>query len=464
MNGLRDECSRRIGEKQPELHPSRGEFVIPYAEEVPADVVAPPAVADVGRGRREERLEGERLPRDDGVAGEPDRIAVTARTGVPGEGQRPVIAEVEVVEHPQRVDAGDPRVRSGLPVEPPEVDAVRLETAVQDFEVRRQEAPVGDVEGDRLARGRVPPERGRHRRVRLLVGADAVGRMHIERDAQSARMQFAQKLGRRREKCTVPGVTRPTAAVGRVDVGQVPVHVEDGDREREPLLPEPVQQGQVRLGGVGVEAAPPVAEREPGHDRRGTGDGVERPQRLGVILTVGEHVQVDPADGVRADPALVVEEERARVVDHGIARTGDDARLERDRPVGVVQGAGRAAQVGRHVAVAPDRVVRADPAPDGQGQPARAERPAVVREPEARRHHLERAVRVEHPELGHGQSPIHREGGRAVFEDTVRGVLQPDQALGEHGDAVTLALDDRRRVGRRGAHSLTDPAVSPPTM
>jgi hypothetical protein len=37
------------------------------------------------------------------------------------------VEEVEVIEHPQRVDTGDLGVGSLLPVEPPEVDTLVLE-------------------------------------------------------------------------------------------------------------------------------------------------------------------------------------------------------------------------------------------------------------------------------------------------------------------------------------------------
>ncbi|OIQ88931.1 hypothetical protein GALL_291620 [mine drainage metagenome] len=100
------------GRERAELEPPGRELVVLGPEEVPADVVAPPAVADVARRRGEQRLERERRPRDHGVAGEPDGIAVAARARVPREGQGPTavagaVEEVEVVEHPQRVDAGD---------------------------------------------------------------------------------------------------------------------------------------------------------------------------------------------------------------------------------------------------------------------------------------------------------------------------------------------------------------------
>src|SRR5204862_2194436 len=102
-------------------------------------VMAPPAVADVRRGRGELGLEVQRRPGDVRVAREADRVAVAARAGVAREGERAAplaagVEVVEVVEHPQRVDALDARVLALLPVEPPEVDPLRLERGGDDLE------------------------------------------------------------------------------------------------------------------------------------------------------------------------------------------------------------------------------------------------------------------------------------------------------------------------------------------
>jgi hypothetical protein len=63
-----------------ELQPAHIEFGVFDAFHVPADVVAPPAESDVGRGRRERNLEGQRAPGNDGVSRKADRVAVTAES------------------------------------------------------------------------------------------------------------------------------------------------------------------------------------------------------------------------------------------------------------------------------------------------------------------------------------------------------------------------------------------------
>ena len=88
---------RRVGRMQSvdraeraELVPAGLQLFVAVAEHVAADVVAPPAIPDVGSGGGELRLEGERFPGHDRVSGEADRVAVGAGAGVPGEGERPV--------------------------------------------------------------------------------------------------------------------------------------------------------------------------------------------------------------------------------------------------------------------------------------------------------------------------------------------------------------------------------------
>ncbi|OIQ88932.1 hypothetical protein GALL_291630 [mine drainage metagenome] len=189
---------------------------------------------------------------------------------------------------------------------------------MQHLEVRGEELTVGHVERDRLTRRGVPPERRRHGRVGVLVGPHAVGRVHVERHPEAVLVQpREQRLGLG-EELPVPRVAGPAAAVGGVDVDDVPVHVDDAHRERDAPLPEPRHEPDVLVGRVRVVAAPPVAEGPPRQHGRPSGDGVERLQRRGVVVPVREDVEVLTVARARCDPAVGVEEERSRVVDDGV--------------------------------------------------------------------------------------------------------------------------------------------------
>lgn len=67
------------GTEQAVLHPARVEFGVFVPVEMPADVVAPPSVPDVGRGAGEVGLERQRPPRDDRVPGKANGVTVVAQ-------------------------------------------------------------------------------------------------------------------------------------------------------------------------------------------------------------------------------------------------------------------------------------------------------------------------------------------------------------------------------------------------
>jgi hypothetical protein len=71
------------------------------------------------------------------------------------------VQEVQVIEPPQRIEVGAGRSPALLPVHPPEIDSLRFQGMVQDFEVGLREGGIGDVESDGFAGRRIaaePPE------------------------------------------------------------------------------------------------------------------------------------------------------------------------------------------------------------------------------------------------------------------------------------------------------------------
>ena len=139
------------------LDPARVQLIVFDAAHVPADIVAPPAVAHVGSRGSEARLEVQRLPADHRIARKADRVAMVAQPAPAGEDEGaafaipPKVVEVQVVEPPQRVQAGQRRPRALLPIQPPEIYPLRLQRVVQQLEVGAHEVRVGAVEGDGLA-------------------------------------------------------------------------------------------------------------------------------------------------------------------------------------------------------------------------------------------------------------------------------------------------------------------------
>ena len=354
-----------------------------------------------------------------------------------------------MVEQPQRVQPGHLGHAALLPVQPPEVHALLLEGVVQLLEVGLDEVGVGRVEAHRQPRPGVEPHPLRDRLVRRLVGVHPLGRVHVEGGGEPALPQRGEEAGRVREEVGVPGVAGPAAAVRGVDVDPVPVHVDDRDRERHPLLAEPVDQRDVLVGGVGVVAAPPVAEGVARQQGRGAGQVVEGAEGLLVVVAVGEHVQVEVALGARGDPAVVAQQHRAGVVDRRDPVEGQHAVLERQRPVDVVEGAGGAAEVRGGQAVAPHRAVGVVAALGLHREAVGAERALVVDQVEPVGVDLQERVGLGDREVAGPEGPVQHHLRGAVLEHPRGAVLEAHEAGVEHGDPVPVALHDVRGVRDR---------------
>ena len=269
-------------------------------------------------------------------------------------------------------------------------------------------------------------------------------------------MQVGEEAARIREQLGVPAVTGPPRAVLQIDVDLVPVHVEHRDRERNAFGREAVHQVEVLLGAVGVVAAPPVAEREAGQQRLRPGQSVQRADRRAVVGAVGEHVQVLASGFARCDPAVIGEQHGARVVDHCDAGAREHAGLERARAVDVVEGARRTAEVGEVGPVAPQPSPTLDAVPGLHGQSLGAEGLFVIDQVEPGGADLELAGAVDDLELTGLEGAVERDLRRAVLEGAGLAVLEPEQPVGQDGDAVVrpghdvLGTGERLHVGATG--------------
>ncbi len=262
-------------------------------------------------------------------------------------------------------------------------------------------------------------------------------------------MQSGEERGRIGEQLAVPGVAGPTAAVARVDGDEVPVHVQHRDRQRNPLGGEPVHQTEVLVGGVGVVAAPPVAQGEARQQRLGAGQVVEGAQRGAVVPAVGEDVEVEGVRAARRDPAVVGQQHRPGVVVAGDAVAGEDPGLQRHRAVDVVEGARRAAEADRGQAEPPDAPVGPEAAFRLHREAFGAERALVEDQLQARGVDRQPVAGLDDVELGGREGAVDDGLAGPVLELAGRAPLQPHEAVGQQGDAVPVAGDDVRRVGDR---------------
>ena len=188
-----------------------------------------------------------------------------------------------------------------------------------------------------------------------------LGGVDVERGEHAPLVQAGQERRRVGEQLPVPGVAGPARADRRVDVGDVPVHVDDGHGEGQLLGGEAVHERQVLLVAVGVVAAPPVAQQRPRDEGARPGEAEEVPQRLLVVLAVAEDVEVLRPVGQAVagltglDPLVLGEQQRGGVVQGGDAVQAQQSRAEGDGAVGLSAvlaakslGAERIILMGRH--------------------------------------------------------------------------------------------------------------------
>ena len=252
--------------EHPELHPARIQLCFFYSLHMPADVVAPPAKADVSGGSGEVWLKGQRRPVHVAVPGETHRITVVTQTTPAREDEaspflctRPVV-KMEVVQPPERVETRQAALLALLPVNPPEIDPLLFQRVMQIPEIGQSVAGIGDGERNRRSAVRRYLCCLCHLGVSRFVGVDALRRMQVQGYFQPLPVEPRQKLFRFREKRAVPRVAGPSRrAVARL--GHMPIHIHDTDRQGHFVPPEGAHQGRELFLRIRPVAAPPVAER-----------------------------------------------------------------------------------------------------------------------------------------------------------------------------------------------------------
>ncbi len=347
---------------------------------------------------------------------------------------------------------------------------------VEQTEVPLDEAGVRNVEEHRFSRRGVPAQEAGECRVRLLVGMHSVGRMQVQGGPEPEAVQVPEKVRGIGEELPVPGVAGPAPRV-RI-VHQVPVHVDDADRQGNRAAAELLHQIEQRFPGVLPVAAPPVAQDPSGDQGNRTRDPHEIPDAPGIVPAVAEEVEVARplrllrrnAGAARHHPAVLLEDEGTGIVHEGPSGPGDESRFEGNRPVDVVQGAGGAAEVpGIGVPVLPGPLPLLQP----DGERLRGERPVREPVPDQKRGGLDLQISVFRPaglEVGNRQAAVPEHLARPVLESGVRGVFHPDQPVGQQGEADAACRDRSRRIrdrlpggGKRGGMTISRHVSTIPT-
>ena len=154
--------------KYAKLHPTRIQFRILHTKHVAANVMTPPAITDIGSRCCKVRLERQRFPVDPCIAGKsqsdngdcpihPSAKNKRSRCAVTRQ-----IVMVQVIEPPERIEAGQTAKLALLPVDPPEIDTMRFLWMMQSSKYAlancgsaRSNAIVSPVAGSRPSRSAI---------------------------------------------------------------------------------------------------------------------------------------------------------------------------------------------------------------------------------------------------------------------------------------------------------------------
>ena len=345
-----------------------------------------------------------------------------------------------LVEHPQGVK---PLHRAGsalLPVYPPEIHTLLLHGVVQALEVRLEEFLAARVKVNGQLFLRVTAQGAAHGGIGLLVGLHAVGGVQVQRHPHAPAVQFRKQGGRIGEQLPVPGIARPAGAVGHI--GQVPVHVDHRHGQGDARVTAAIHQLHIAFLGVFMVAAPPVAQGIAGRHGHRAGQAVEVLQAARIVQPVAEEIQVDLLVFPGEKVSVLRQQHGLAVVQHGIALPGNKPVLHGNFPIGLVQGAGGAAQGAQLLSIAPHAAEGLARALEGNAQPAAAEGPLVVDQVQMLGVDFQAAGGVARDELHGFKVPAARAGGQPVFKQAVGLVFQANQPGGEKGQAVGVSLED----------------------
>ena len=429
------------GRKYAQLIPAPLQLVVLIAVHVPADVMAPPAVADVGRRAGEIGLEPQGFPGDHRVSGKAHGISVGARPRVTGEGHRPlsvpgIVQEMEMVQHPERIQPlhfGDAAL---LPVDPPEIHAPLFIGMMDVFKIGGKEGGIRDFKGDRLFFGNILSQLLRHGLIHFLKSAHAVRRMHVQRDLHAPLMKRIHEPLRIREEIRIPGIARPARSVFGIDMDQMPVHVNHRHGKGDPFLVKPVHQLQIALFGIFIITAPPVPQRITGKHGRFAAQMIKISQAAQIVRAVSPEIKVLHALLSRLHPAVLIQRQRRGIIQQGKALSGNQAVSQLTGAVHRIQRPRRSLQIMQLVPVVPGR--SRSHAVHLHHQPSGIEGLPVIGEPQPLRHKDQLFLRLLYLIIRLREIPVQDRLRGPVLKDAVLGILQTQKSLRQHRNPVLV--------------------------
>ncbi len=433
------------GREHPELYPAQNQHIVPGSAHVSADVMAPPAVADVGGGAGKVRLKVQGRPGSHRISGKTDGIAVRAVAGIPGKGHGTLsvpaaVQEVDVIEHPQRIQSGDLGSLSLLPVDPPEVHSLFLHGVKDAGEVGFYKLRIRHVKFDGFLCFLVHPHHLGDLGIDLLIGSDSQGRVKIQGGVHSLLFKPGKKTGRIREEIPVPGKSGPAASVLWIHrIHQMPVHVDDSHGKRNTLLLELPYQFFVTLFRVLVIPAPPVSQSKPGKKRSLAGQLVVIPKGSPIVCSIHEEIEITLFGNSRGDPSIPVKSHGSGIIQNRPALQGEDAVIQGTFPFYQIQSADRSLQVAAFSGFSVSPLGNRGEHSSGS---LSQETVSVPGDPYVLCCQLPAILLLFHCPGDRGKLPVHHHLGGPVLKNSLLTVLQPYQAGGEKGKTELFTLKD----------------------
>ena len=246
---------------------------------------------------------------------------------------------------PQPRDArhpGQARFAILLPIDPPEIDAGILDRPVRRLEIGFHVRFAAGIELRHRILGRIQTKLLHEFGIALLVGADAIVRMGIERDLDAILAEIGQQFFGIGQELAVPGPARPAQHPGMTDAGlglpdRVPAHVHHHDVERKIMLAVAADQIAEILFGVVFPAAVPGAKDMLARNRTGTGHHRQRPQGRRIIVAIAKQIPVDAAIRRPAGDPAIDQNRLAAIIDQMPAIARQQAFGQRHRPANAIE-------------------------------------------------------------------------------------------------------------------------------
>ena len=283
-----------------------------------------------------------------------------------------------MIQREERVHAGIRASTLLLPVQPPEVHTLLFKGSEDRFFKRFFIMGIRRIIGEWRAFFRILSHRAGHLRIQFLARPHTVRRVIIERHMQTVFMQPGKQFFRFRELFPVPCIPGPSGAEARVDLRDMPVHIQHGNRQRNSPGGKGFHQFLIACLGIGVKPAPPVAQGKARNDRCRTGEMIKIPDASLIVPSIPEEIEIRAVRTRRQQMAFAVHSHGSAVIQNGIALKGGQPVLKRDLPVRFIQRPRCASKRTVHFTEMPDARIRAIGAFQRYGQSVRGKGTLVI--------------------------------------------------------------------------------------